>query len=268
MSHGEALISSTATRNSESCTLPGVTWMSVRKATRSVSQGAGAGNADDAHSAPKHSRILEYFIGLAQFCRYKIRNSAEKAIFALQKTGEGIPDFRRHPDRRSPRPGRMGRIFSRRGTGDRRTDDKLHTYFYYENHSSSGFRRAGQGVRDCGTAAGTDRRGVRQVCGRSRDAGGRRRGGLRHARRRRAGRCGRKTPPRHHRSRDRGHPHRTALRVRAGGRPGRTERPGREFHDEPQGHPRPRGEGTGAEDGAVFLRRIARRTARGRRESR
>ena len=91
MSHGEALISSTATRNSESCTLPGVTWMSVRKATRSVSQGAGAGNADDAHSAPKHSRILEYFIGLAQFCRYKIRNSAEKAIFALQKTGGLFP---------------------------------------------------------------------------------------------------------------------------------------------------------------------------------
>jgi phosphoribosylglycinamide formyltransferase 2 len=71
---------------------------------------------------------LEYFIGLAQFCRYKIRNSAEKAIFALQKTGEGIPDFRRHPDRRSPRPGRMGRIFSRRGTGDRQqTTNYIHT---------------------------------------------------------------------------------------------------------------------------------------------
>ena len=40
---------------------------------------------------PESSRILEYFIGLAQFCRYKIRNSAEKAIFALQKTGGLFP---------------------------------------------------------------------------------------------------------------------------------------------------------------------------------
>ncbi len=54
----------------------------------------------------------------------------------------------------------------------------------------------------------------------------------------------------------------------ASGHPGRTERPGREFHDEPQGHPRPRREGAGAEDGAVFLRRIARRTGGGCRENR
>ena len=89
-----------------------------------------------------------------------------------------------------------------------------------------------------------------------------------HARRRRAGRRRRETPSRHHRARNRGDPHRTALRVRKGGRAGRAERPRRQLHDEPQSHPRPCGQGAGAEDRPLFLRDVVRRAEASRREDR
>ncbi len=54
-----------------------------------------------------------------------VRNSAEKAIDSVAKTGRaGFLDFRRHPDRRFyARP--HGANFLPARTGDRRTDDKL-----------------------------------------------------------------------------------------------------------------------------------------------
>ena len=140
--------------------------------------------------------------------------------------------------------------------------------YLYEKDTASGLGRTGQGVRDCGSAAGPDHRGMRQICGSSRDAGGRRLRGLRHARRRRTGGGGRQTPSRCHRSRNRGYPHRTSLRFRTGRGAGGTERPGREFHDEPQGHPRPGGQGTGTENRPLFLCHVVRGVAAGRRKDR
>ncbi len=139
--------------------------------------------------------------------------------------------------------------------------------YLYEKDTASGLGRTGQGVRDCGSAAGPNRRGMRQICGSSRDAGGRRLRGLRHARRRRTGGGSRQTPSRCHRSRNRGYPHRTSLRFRTGRGAGGTERPGREFHDEPQGHPRPGGQGTGIENRPLFLCHVV-GVAAGRRKDR
>ena len=80
-SASEAFASATAIRKSESCALPGVTCMSVKKTVRSVSAGgtspavfaaAGCGASRVRHMQP-HNSMNEFFMVSEQFYHYKVR---------------------------------------------------------------------------------------------------------------------------------------------------------------------------------------------------
>ena len=80
-SASEAFASATAIRKSESCTLPGVTCMSVKKTVRSVSAGgispavfaaAGGGASRVRHMQP-HNSMNGFFMVSEQFYHYKVR---------------------------------------------------------------------------------------------------------------------------------------------------------------------------------------------------
>ena len=70
-SASEAFASATAIRKSESCTLPGVTCISVKKTVRSVSAG-GASVSRVRHMQPYKS-MNGFFMVSEQFYPYKVR---------------------------------------------------------------------------------------------------------------------------------------------------------------------------------------------------